>query len=71
MKPDTHKIPSLYETCVEIYQSSRDGQQAVEAYILANHPDIPWMRCYACEADEPVEGDTCLVCGTYIDTVEW
>ncbi len=61
-------MTTLYGKCVFIYQNARDGKAAVEAYVRENHPDVPWARCGACEADEPYDdwGD-CLVCGSSLE----
>lgn len=53
---------TLWDKCYEIYTNARDGQQAVEEFVKKNHPEVEWRYCTACEADEPFEDGSCLVC---------
>lgn len=53
-------MTTLYEECVRLYDSG--GVQAVLDH--ANAKGIAdWRWCVACDAEVPVEDDTCLVCG--------
>ena len=54
----------LSEKCREIYESSHDGQAAVERFIRENYPEIPWLPCAPCEDETPSHEGACLVCGT-------
>jgi hypothetical protein len=57
------KPNNLYETCERIYTES--GQDAVFAFILAEHPEVKWGWCDPCEINSPADTDqTCLVCGS-------
>ena len=58
------KTNNLYETCERIYTES--GQDAVFAFILANHPEVVWRWCEPCEIDSPANpaDQACLVCGS-------
>lgn len=58
--------PSLYDQCSALYHASKDGQAAVEKFIKENHPEVPWLLCAACEANEPCQDNTCLVCGSAV-----
>lgn len=60
------QVTKLSELCAAIYESSRDGQGAVERFIRVEHPNVPWGRCDACESVEPYEDGACLVCGSNI-----
>jgi hypothetical protein len=60
-------MSALSDKCTEIYQTSRDGQRAVEEFVRKNHIGVPWGYCTECEAMEPYDTDNaCLVCASVI-----
>lgn len=62
----TNDADLLLAQAREIYQSSRDGQSAVEAW--ARRPEIEpyvtWTRCEPCEETTPSIDGICAVCET-------
>ena len=51
---------------VELYQSSRDGQAAVEKACLTDKYKgmVNYRHCGPCESEEPHIGNICCVCST-------
>jgi hypothetical protein len=60
------KVKALLREAQRLYESSRDGQSAVEAW--AEQPTVePFVRhraCEPCELQTPHVGGLCAVCGT-------
>lgn len=64
------KPNNLSETCERIY--TERGQDAVFAFILAEHPEVEWRWCEPCEIISPADPTdlSCLVCGSPTIIVE-
>lgn len=58
------KVSVIYDLCTMQYEQG--GQSAVFNFVSNNFPELQWQKCKPCESVSPIEGDTCLVCGSKV-----